>query len=63
MEATFVACRPTQDGPTDSVTPSSTPRRGAAGRRRMRRLAAVITPLVATVVTAAPALAWPETGW
>jgi len=36
--------------------------RKSAARRWMRRLAAAVTPMVATVVTAAPAMAWPEMG-
>lgn len=36
---------------------------GGAGRRRAQRLAVALTPLIVTLVTAAPAVAWPETGW
>lgn len=60
MQGTSAACRPTQDESRTEPTPTP---RGGAGRRRMRRLAVAVTPLVATVVTAAPALAWPEGGW
>ncbi len=34
-----------------------------ARRRRVQRLAFAVTPLVVTVITAAPALAWPEGAW
>lgn len=50
--------------PVVSVPERATgPNRKRAGRRRVQRLTLALTPLVVTVVTAAPALAWPEGGW
>ncbi len=59
MNGISVVCRSAPDGVS---VPNRTPA-DRAGRPRLRRLAAVVTPLIVTVVTAAPAFAWPEMGY
>ncbi len=62
MEGVSVACRPIAEGRSERPSESSPMHRRRATGRLLRRLAVAVAPLVATVITAAPALAWPEMG-
>ena len=60
MEGAPVVCPSTHDAPPDGALAAGSVARRARVRSWRWRLAAAITPLMATIVTAAPAFAWPE---